>query len=145
VEARVAYIHASLGFPTKAVMMDAASAGRLIGIPFATVTNIREFYPETKAIPKGHLDQQRQDVRSTKAKALDHILQSKKSASNTPHKDVYAGVWDLKHTTYSDQTGRFPYTSHRRNKFVMVMVELDSSAILIEPMKNRSTEELKRA
>ena len=58
VEARVAYIHACLGFPTKAAMLSAAAAGRLIGIPFATVANIRRFYPETKETPKGHLDQQ---------------------------------------------------------------------------------------
>ena len=57
VEARVAYIHASFSFPTKATMLDAAVAGRLVGIPFATVKNIHKFYPETKETPKGHLDQ----------------------------------------------------------------------------------------
>ena len=65
---RIAYLHACLGFPTKAAMLDAAAAGRLTGIPFATVSNIREHYPETKETPKGHLEQQRQGVRSTKQK-----------------------------------------------------------------------------
>ena len=65
-EQRVAYIHACLGFQTKAAMLDAAAAGRLVGIPFATTRNIRRFYPETDAMPKGHLDQQCQGVRSTK-------------------------------------------------------------------------------
>ena len=59
-EQRVAYIHACLGFPTKAAMLSAARAGRLLSIPFATVANINKFYPETKETPKGHLDQQRQ-------------------------------------------------------------------------------------
>ena len=59
---RIAYLHACLGFPTKAAMLDAAGAGRLTGIPFATVKNIREHYPETVETPKGHLDQQRHGV-----------------------------------------------------------------------------------
>jgi hypothetical protein len=137
----MAYIHASLGFPTKAAMLDAASAGRLIGIPFATTTNIRKHYPETKDTPKGHLDQQRQGVRSTKAAV-------KKTSVNAPlpkEEDVYIAVWDLKDTTYSDQTGRFPYTSYKGNKYLMVLVEIDSSCILVEPLADRTAEEMQRA
>ena len=63
VEAWVAYIHACLGFPTKAALLEAAAAGRLIGIPFATVTNLRRFYPETTETPKGHMNQQKQGTR----------------------------------------------------------------------------------
>ena len=62
VEARVAYIHACLGFPTKTALLNAASAGRLVGIPFATVSNINWSYPETIKTPKGHMSQQRQGV-----------------------------------------------------------------------------------
>ena len=67
----MAYIHTCLGFPTKAAMLDAAAAGRLIGIPFATVTNIRRFDPETTETPKGHLDQRRQEVRSTRTQEAE--------------------------------------------------------------------------
>ena len=139
IESRVAYIHACLGFPTKAAMLDAAAAGRLIGIPFATVTNIRKHYPETTATPKGHLDQARQGVRSTKAK------EKQQPKSLTKEQDVYVGVWDLKNTTYSDQTGRFPYTSYKNNKYLMVMVEIDSSCILVEALEDRTAEEMQRA
>jgi hypothetical protein len=116
VEARVAYIHACLGFPTKAAMIDAATAGRLVGIPFATPTNIRRFYPETKATPKGHLDQQRQGVRSTKAKAAGNEQEpSAGTDALTKEKDVHVQVWDLRRTTYSDQTGPFPLKSYHGN------------------------------
>ncbi len=63
VEARVAYIHACLGFPTKAALIEAATEGRLLGVPFATAQNFRRFNPKTTATPKGHLNQQRQGVR----------------------------------------------------------------------------------
>ena len=49
-------------------MSDAAAAGRLTGIPFATIANIREHYPETKETPKRHMEQQRKGVRSTQQK-----------------------------------------------------------------------------
>ena len=48
VKSRVAYIHAILEYPTKVAMVSAATSGRLVNIPFATPTNIRRFYPETK-------------------------------------------------------------------------------------------------
>ena len=66
VESRIVYIHAYLGYPTKAAILDVSAARRLICIPFTTATNIRRFYPMTTANPKGHLDQQRQGGRPTR-------------------------------------------------------------------------------
>ncbi len=140
VESRVAYIHACLGYPTKAAMLNAAAKGFLTGIPFANVTNIRRFYPETSATPKGHMDQVRQGVRSTKTNTQEQVVDSREKEH-----DVHIQVWDLKQTTYSDQTGRFPFTSYKGNKYIMTMVEIDSSAILVEALKDRSKEELTRA
>ncbi len=45
----------------------------------------------------------------------------------------------------SDQTGQFPTCSQRGNKYIMVFVEIDSNAILVEPMKSRKDEEMIRA
>ena len=39
---------------------------------------------------------------------------------------------------YTDQTGKFSVTSFRRNQYIMVLFELDSNNILIEPMKSRT-------
>ena len=46
---------------------------------------------------------------------------------------------------YTDQTGRFPKKSSRGNQYVMVLVELDSNAILVEGMKDRTSGEMIRA
>jgi hypothetical protein len=48
-------------------------------------------------------------------------------------------------TMFSNQTGQFPMQSQRGNKYIMVMVEIDSNAILVEPMKSRKDEEMIRA
>ena len=37
-----------------------------------------------------------------------------------------------------DQTGRFPATSSRGNKYIMVLVEIDRNYIDAEPMKNKT-------
>ncbi len=43
---------------------------------------------------------------------------------------------------FSNQTGQFPTRSQQGNKYIMVMVEINSNAILIEPMKRRKDEEM---
>jgi len=46
---------------------------------------------------------------------------------------------------YTDQPGRFPKKSSRGNQYIMVLTEVDSDAILVKPMKNRTAGEMIRA
>jgi hypothetical protein len=46
---------------------------------------------------------------------------------------------------YTNQTGKFPKKSSKGNHYIMVLIEIDSSAILVEEMKNRSAGEMIRA
>ncbi len=59
--------------------------------------------------------------------------------------DIYISTYEVRKTTFSDQTGRFPTRSKRGNKYIMIMVETDSSAILVEPMKSQKDAEMIRA
>jgi hypothetical protein len=45
---------------------------------------------------------------------------------------------------WTDQTGRFPKKSSKGNQYIMVLTESDSDAILVEPMKNRTSGEMIR-
>ena len=45
---------------------------------------------------------------------------------------------------FSDQTGQFPTCSQQGNKYIMVMVEIGSNAILVDPMKCHKDEEMIR-
>ena len=51
-------------------------------------------------------------------------------------RDVYVKVYDARETTFLYQTGQFPTQSKQCNKYIMVMVEVDSNAILVEPLKS---------
>ena len=46
---------------------------------------------------------------------------------------------------YTDQTGKFPKKSSKGNHYIMVLIEIDSNAILAEAMKNRTAGEMIRA
>ncbi len=58
---------------------------------------------------------------------------------------VYAKAIEITGQIYSDQTGRFPVTSSKGHKYIMIVYDYDSAAILAEPIKNRSKGELLRA
>jgi hypothetical protein len=57
---------------------------------------------------------------------------------------VYAKVVTITGQIYSDQTGRFPVTSSKGNKYIIIVYDYDSAAILAEPIKNRTETELLR-
>ena len=57
-------------------------------------------------------------------------------------RDVYVKVYDDREITFLDQKWQFPTRSKRGNKYIMVMVEMDRNAILVEPLKSRKDAEL---
>ncbi len=52
-------------------------------------------------------------------------------------KDIYIQIHNATETMHSDQTGCFPTTSSRGNKYIMMLVEVDGNYIDAEPMKNK--------
>jgi len=54
-------------------------------------------------------------------------------------------VYDNRDTIFTDQTGKFPTRSQAGHQYIMIMVKIDSSAILVEPLKNRKDAKLTRA
>ena len=60
-------------------------------------------------------------------------------------KDVYTKVYDVRNTVFPDQTVEFLTLTQRGSKYLMVMVDIDSNAILVEPLKSRKDPELSHA
>ena len=50
---------------------------------------------------------------------------------------IYAATIDAG-KIYTDQTGRFPVVSSKGNKYIMVLYDYDSNAILAKPIKDRT-------
>ena len=133
-------------------MAQAIRAGNFVGWPLITIENVNKHYPETDATPMGHLNQQRQGVRSTKKKKQgvlppqDEVEEIDSSdLVGKKEKDIYVKTYELRGIIYSDQTGKFPYRSKRGYRYIMILIHIDSNHIYVEPLKSKSSAEMQRA
>ena len=94
-------------------------------------------------LSRGEYGRQGEYGRKSKTTAFEEPNTSKLKGRKA--RDVYTKVYDVRNTVFSDQTGQFPTRSQSGNKYLMVMVEIDSNAILVEPLKSRKDPELARA
>ena len=141
----VRFLHAALGFPTKATLLTAIRNGNLVTFPALNISNVTKHFPESNETQKGHMKQAKQGVRSTKIIDEDEMLEFKPTPG-VKHKDVYLRVFDAtKKAMNSDQTGKFPITSVGGNKYLMVACELDGNYIDAEPLKTREATSLIKA
>lgn len=148
----VKYLHAALGFPTKETMLTATRAGFLATWPSLNVTTINKYFPESNETQKGHMKHQRKGLRSTKIPQLQPNVteeqqieyENEKKALKQKERDIYVRIWEEKDLIYTDQTGKFPHTSSRGHKYVMVMYYIDGSYIMMEPMKSKHENEMIR-
>ena len=151
----ILYHHASAGFPVKETFLDAVRAGNYATWPGLTVAALHKYFPDSDETQKGHMKGQRQGVRSTKQKNLveSEITANIKvepgmTVTLLPAKrsnDIFVRVEDLAESIHSDQTGAFPYTSQRGNRYLMVAIHLDANYIFCETMKNRTEGEMIKA
>ena len=147
----VQYLHRACYSPVVQTWTKAIDAGFFTTWPGLTSAMVRKHLPKSMATAKGHLKQDRQNVRSTQPKpttttttpAMTTVDSHQGTAVRT--QCAFVQTVCLSCRVYSDQTGRFPQTSSRGNKYVMVFYDYDSSAILAEPLKSRAEAELLRA
>ena len=80
--------------------------------PGLTADLVRKHLPKSTATIKGHLNQQRKNLRSTKPKPQDPLGNQPISESpNERTHQLFAAVYDTTGEIATDQTGKFPTTS----------------------------------
>jgi hypothetical protein len=135
------YLHAACFSPVKSTWITAIQNGNFTSWPGLTEHAVENHLSKSTSTTKGHLNQQRQNARATKIKEpkaivtepdLDHGINTQFIYAAT----IYAGQ------IYTDQTGRFPVVSSKGNKYIMILHEYDSNAILAQPIKSRTAPEL---
>ena len=134
--------------PALTTLEAALKRGYVRNLPGLTDKTLWRHPPRTEAPAKGHLDQTRKNIRSTKAPPSqptpnDHPTSTDDDAfpahAEKTH-DCYVAVHSLDEPTgrvYADQTGKFPCASTSGNNYLMVMYDYNSNAILMEPIRNR--------
>jgi hypothetical protein len=134
-----------LWIPVQIDLAQIHQSWKLHGLANATDCNILKYYPKTIKTAKGHLNQTRKNVWSTKVKATPLETCNTSHLHSKKVCNVYTQAYMVRETMFFNQTGQFPIQLLCGNKYIMVMVEIDSNAILVEPTKNRKDAEMIRA
>jgi hypothetical protein len=141
--ALIHYLHKTLFSPTKSALLQAVKDGHLITCPGLTEEAINKHLKLTPATAMGHMNQRRQNIRST----------SKTPIAEHPRPDTYLGtkthlvyaVLVDQGQLYTDLTGKFPVRSSKGNSYVMVCYVYDCNYVKVIPMKSRSSSEWVKA
>ena len=81
-------------------------------------------------------------MRSTKQLIAAETESKTTIANKEKEQTILTKEYNLKNTLnqkiYTDQTGKFLVTPFRGNQYIIVLFELDSNNILVEPMKSQT-------
>jgi hypothetical protein len=139
------YSQAAAFLPVKYSFIKAIQAGNFSTWTTLTAQHVKQYLETLESNNKGHMNQQRKNVRSTlrKENATAQDEEDNMSETHTKHKTnlIYAVVHNIEGHTYTYLTGRFPAVSSRGYKYILILYDFDMNNIMAEPMKNRSDAE----
>jgi hypothetical protein len=138
------YLHAACFSPPKSTWITAIKNGHFTSWPGLTEHAVEKYLSKSTSTTKGHLNQQRQNARTTKVKDPKVIMAEPDLDQGIKTEYVYAATIDAGQI-YTDQTGRFPVVSSKGNKYIMILYDYESNAILAQTIKDRTAPELLRA
>jgi hypothetical protein len=155
------WLHASCGSPSHSTFIKAIEKGNFISWPGLSTNLIKKHLPSSETTAKGHLNQERKNLQSTKPSIIinnkikledspteiDADFFPSSDSPNTKSHHCFATIESFEKTAkaYSDQTGKFPFTSSRGHKYLIIVYDYDSNAILHHPLKSRTASELTTA
>jgi hypothetical protein len=120
-------------------MLQAVKDGHLITWPVLPEDAINKHLKLMPATAMGHMNQRRQNIRSTSKEPVEKKQTPDTELGNKTHL-VYAVVVD-QGQLYTDLTGKFPLRSSRGNSYVMVCYVYDCNYVKVISMKYRSASE----
>jgi hypothetical protein len=139
------YLHGCAFSPVISTFQDCINKGNFITWPGIDNLNFKKLIKTTEATLKGHMDQERKILQTTKLTSppskqtnLDAFPEQEKTKSLHCYYMIFNLATETK--TYTDLTGRFPHQSSRGNNYIFVAYNYDGNAILAHPMKNREAD-----
>jgi hypothetical protein len=99
-EQTIKWLHAVCGYPVKLTWLKAIKAGNYNVWPMLTECNVNKYYPETSETPKGHMNQMRKNVRSTKAKRTPLETCDTSQLHGRKVRDIYTTMYDIHKTMF---------------------------------------------
>jgi hypothetical protein len=145
------HLHGCLGSSVVSTWKLAIANGNFITWP-----GIDAHLRKNIASAKGHMDQERKNLQSTRIKLATDTIEIENDdddaffpIADTPNVKTFAACAQIvpfvvKNTAYHDLTGRFPHRSSRGNECLLVVYDHDSNSILHAALKNKTAAEIKR-
>ena len=138
----VDYHHAYRWSPTQYVWGRAITKKFFTSWPGLSLDLVQKHLIKKQSTILGHLQQPRKGLISTQEKVIqsDRDPEQDQFPPFTQSEDtnlVFLKTVDLTGKFYTDQTGRFPVTSSKGNKYILVAYHYDSNTIHAEPLKTR--------
>jgi hypothetical protein len=121
------YLHKSLFSPTKSALLQAVKNGHLMTWPGLTEEAIHKHLKLTPATAMGHMNQRRQNIRSTSKTPVEDVPPTDTNLGTTTHL-VYAVLVD-QGQLYTDLTGKFLVRSSKGNSYVMVCLIMTATML----------------
>jgi hypothetical protein len=119
--------------PTKSALLQAFKNGHLVPWPSLTDDAIHKHLKLTPATAMGHMNQIRQNIRSTSKTPIEDVPTTDTNLGTKTHL-VYAVLVD-QGQLYTDLTGKFPVRSSKGNSYVIVFYIFDCNYVKVFPMK----------
>jgi len=132
--------------------LKAIKKGFFTSWPGLTAAAVKKNFPESEETQKGHMRKMKSGICSTKREQTNST--TPQATEQQPRqtkkvKDIMVKLVDiqdeLRQTVYTDQPGKFPTKSSKGNQYIMVIAELDSNAILFEPVRSKAAGDMVNA
>jgi hypothetical protein len=111
--ALVHYLYKALFSPKKSALLQAVKNGHLVTWPGLTEDAVHKHLKLTPAMAMGHMNQRRQNIRSTSKTTIEDVPTTDTNLGTKTHL-VYAVLVDQRQL-YTDLTGKFPVRSSKGN------------------------------
>ena len=130
----IRYYHAATGFPTKPTWLKAIKNGHYKSWPGLDRTIAVKYFPESVETWKGHGRKIKSGLRSAKQPVLEDEAKPEPPTSEG-ERALLVKTYNLQHQfdkkLYTDQMGRFPYTSFKGNQYIMVAYDTYGSNTIL--------------
>ena len=133
-------MYAALCSPAPSTLIKAIKNKFFQSWPGLTVDMVNKYVLDSDASLKGHMDRIRKNLRSTKNNQDEDLIIRQEAKSHT----AFATI-ETTGRVYTDQTGRFPSASSRGYKYILILYSYDCNAILAEPIKSRTAQDILQA
>jgi hypothetical protein len=143
--ALVNYLHKAVFSCTKSALVHAIKRGHLVTWPGLTVEDVNKHLKFTPATAMGHMNQRRQNTRSTKPKFIPQDNEDITPLGSEEKTHLVFAVVLYHGQVYTDLTGAFPTRSSNGNNGLMICYSYDANYIRPIAMKSKSGAEWVRA